>query len=139
MTIEEVHRWEQAIVHVFNLDDWDLTWCGGKFEHYDAVGATPKGQECLIEMKFRQKYYETKMLEKSKYDRLMNMPEDMVKLYFVNDPKANYMFWLNNIEMPKPIKLNCPDTTLWSTKKIKKEVYLLEENQAVVTNFNISY
>ena len=79
------------------------------------------------------------MLEKYKYDRLMDMPYDLVKLYFVNDKKANYLFWLNNIQMPEPTIINCPDTTLWTKKRIDKEVYMLEETNASITNFNITY
>lgn len=137
MTLAEVHKWEQAVIHLLNFDGWDLQWCGGGFDHYDAVGATPKGNECLIEMKFRTAYYETKMLEKYKYDQIMNMPYDMVKLYFVNDPNANYLFWLNEISMPEVTELYCPDTTLWTKKKKTKEVYLLEESQATIMNLNI--
>lgn len=136
MEISDVHKWEKAVIAVLNFDGWDLEWCGGGFEHYDAVGATPKGNECCIEMKFRTKYYETKMLEKYKYDQLMDMPHDMVKLYFVNDPKANYLFWLNEIIMPEPVEMYCPDTTLWTKKRANKEVYLLEESQATLININ---
>lgn len=136
MKLRDVHKWEQAVIQVLNLDGWDLQWCGGGFEHYDAVGATPKGYECVIEMKFRKTYYETKMLEKYKYDQLMDMPADMVKIYFVNDPKANYFFWLNKISMPKPVELYCPETTLWTNQKKNKLVYLLEESQATITNIN---
>lgn len=136
MKLSDVHKWEKALIAVLNLDGWDLQWCGGGFEHYDAVGATPKGHECVVEMKFRKTYYETKMLEKYKYDQLMNMPADMVKLYFVNDPKANYLFWLNEIAMPEPTELYCPDTTLWTKSKKNKEVYLLEETQATIINLN---
>lgn len=139
MKISDVHRWEKAVVEVLNLCGWDLQWCGGQFEHYDAIGGTPKGVECVMEMKFRKKYYITKMIEKYKYDRLMEMPYDLVKLYFVNDPKANYLFWLNQIEMKEPSILKCPDTTLWTKKRIQKEVYLLEESDASITNFNVSY
>jgi len=136
MTLAEVHKWEQAVIRLLNFDGWDLQWCGGGFDHYDAVGATPKGNECLIEMKFRTTYYETKMLEKYKYDQIMNMPYDMVKLYFVNDPMANYLFWLNEITMPEVTELYCPDTTLWTKKRKNKEVYLLEESQATIINLN---
>ena len=52
----------------------------------DAIGKTPKGFDCVIEMKFRNKYYEDKMLEKDKYDSLMKLDKDIIKLYFVNDP-----------------------------------------------------
>ena len=136
MKIKKVHRYEKAIISFLNFDGWDLQWCGGGFEHYDAVGSTPKGNECIMEMKFRNKYYPDKMLEKYKYDALMNMPYDMVKLYFINDPKGNYIFWLNEIEMPEPVDMYCPDTTLWTKKKMLKPCYLLPENYASIININ---
>lgn len=136
MSLQRINQYEQAIVNILRLDGWDLEWCGGGFDHYDAKGYTPKGKECVIEMKFRNKYYETKMLEKYKYDKMMEMPNDIIKLYFVNDPKANYMFWLNDIVLAEPIELNCPSTTLWDQEKKPKLVYLLEESQASIINQN---
>lgn len=134
--IKNIHKLEQGVVHLLNFDGWDLEWSGGEFEYYDAKGYTPKGEKCVIEMKFRKKYYPTKMLEKGKYDRLMKLPDDIVKLYFVNDPKANYLFWLNNIIMPEQEEKYCPSTTLWNNQKKTKEVYLLEESQAAIINLN---
>ena len=122
---------------LLNFDGWDLEWCGGGFDHYDAVGRTPKGFECVMEMKFRQKYYPSKLLEVDKYNRLMDMPYDMVKLYFINDPKVNCLFYLNTIKLPEPVEMYCPDTTLWQKKKIKKLCYLLEEDDASIININI--
>ena len=136
MNINKVHELEQAVVKILNLDGWKLEWSGDGYEHYDAKGFTPKGKPCVMEMKFRNKYYETKMLEKLKYDKLMSMDQDIVKLYFVNDPKANYMFWLNDIELTEAKELYCPDTTLWSKKKVNKTVYLLKEKQAAIINKN---
>lgn len=136
MNINKVHKLEQAVIKILNLDGWDLDWCGGGFEHYDAVGETPKGKPCVMEMKFRKTYYETKMLEKLKYDKLMDMPADMVKLYFVSDPKANYIFWLNDIKLDPIESLYCPDTTLWTKSRSNKAVYLLREEQASIINPN---
>tara|TARA_B110000305_G_scaffold175433_1_gene194051 strand:+ start:230 stop:649 length:420 start_codon:yes stop_codon:yes gene_type:complete len=137
MNIEGVHKLEKAVILFFNtFSGWDLEWCGGGFEHYDAVGATPKGKECVMEMKFRNKYYEDKMLEQYKYDQLMKMPSDLVKLYFINDPKGNYLFWLNTIELPEPVDMWCPDTTLWTKKKVTKPCYLLPENHASEITYN---
>ena len=36
-------------------------------------------------MKFRKKHYDTKMLEKDKYDALMALDKDVIKIYLVND------------------------------------------------------
>lgn len=136
MKLDEVQKYEKAVVFLLNVDGWDLEWTGKGFEHFDAKGKTPKGFNCVIEMKFRNKYYSEKLLEKYKYDALMEMKSDIVKLYFVADPKGNYLFWLNDIQLPKVEKRYCPSTTLWSKKKEIKEVYLLKENIASRINWN---
>ena len=46
------------------------------------------------------------MLEKEKYDALMDL--DVVKIFFVNDPKGNFMYYLNTLEMPTPVKKVLP-------------------------------
>ena len=134
MGIQKIHRWEKALIMFLNIDGWKLIHTGNSYESYDAKGKTPKGFDCVIEMKFRTKYYEEKMLEKHKYDSLMVLDKDIVKLYFVNDPKGNYMFYLNKLELPPPVEKYCPDTTMWTKKRLLKPVYLLEENQATIIN-----
>ena len=134
--INKIHKLEQALVLLLNLDGWKLKWTGEGSESWDAEGLTPKGKECVIEMKFRNKHYDTKMLEKAKYDKLISTGK--VALYFVNDPKANYLFWLNDIKMPEPVKKYCPDTTIWTKKRVLKPVYLLEESKAIIINKNNS-
>jgi hypothetical protein len=136
MTIQKIHKLEQAVIWFLNFEGWELTHTGSEFEHYDAKGITPKGRKCVIEMKFRKTYYETKMLEVKKYEALMSLPEDIVKIYFVSDPKGTYMFWLDGIEKLKSVKKYCPRTTLWNDQKKSKEVYLLDENLASYVNKN---
>ena len=139
MGIETIKKFEKVLVAFLNMDGWDLEWTGDGFKHYDSCGFTPKGNPCVIEMKFRNKYYEEKMLEKYKYDALMKMDKDVVKLYFVSDPKGNYLYWLNALELPEPVDMYCPDTTLWTKKRLLKPVYLLKENQATRINLNEPY
>jgi len=139
MGITKIHKWEKAVIMLLNLDNWELEWTGEKFEHYDAKGKTPKGHDCVIEMKFRDKYYADKMLEVYKYNELMKLPKDTIKLYFVNDPKGNFMYWLDNLDMPEPKELYCPDTTMWTKKRLNKKVYLLKENEASIINLNTTY
>jgi len=134
--ISNIQKWEKAVVAILNITGWDLVWSKNQFEHYDARGLTPKGFECVIEMKFRNDYYEKKLLEKYKYDKLMEMEEDIVKLYFVNDPKANYLFWLNKLELNETTNLWCPESTLWRSKKVRKTCYLINERDAIITNIN---
>ena len=134
MGLSKIHLYEQAVVQVLNMDNWDLKWAGNGFEHYDAIGKTPKGHDCVIEMKFRNKYYEEKMLEVYKYEKLISMDSEIVKLYFVSDPKGNYLYWLNYLDMPEPVEMYCPDTTMWTKKRLLKPVYLLTEEQASIVN-----
>jgi len=139
MGIKNIKKWEKILTAFFNMDGWDLEWTGDGFKHYDACGFTPKGHPCVIEMKFRNKYYPEKMLEKYKYDALMKMDKKVVKLYFVADPKGNYLYWLNELELPEPKEMYCPDTTMWTKKRLLKPVYLLKENQATRINLNEPY
>ena len=136
MGIKKINQWEKAVVLILNLDGWELEWTGEGYSHYDAKGKTPKGFDCVIEMKFRNKYYEEKMLEKYKYDALMELDKAIIKIYFVFDPKGNFMYWLNTLKMPTPVKKYCPDTTMWTKKRLLKEVYLLKENDASRINLN---
>lgn len=137
MDIKEVHKLEQSTVLVLNsFDGWDLTWSSAQYEHYDASGFTPKGHKCVVEMKFRKKYYETKLIEKYKYDKLMQMDDDIVKLYLVSDKKATYIFWLNEINVGDVTNMWCPDTTLWTKKRVMKPCYLLKENEATLINLH---
>ena len=92
MKIETIHSFEKAYVDALNLDGWRLVHTGETNLPFDAQGISPKGHKAVIEMKFRDKYYETKILEVGKYNNLMKMDSDIQKFYFVNDPKGNYMF-----------------------------------------------
>jgi len=130
MNLTKIEKFEQAVILILNtFDGWKLEHTKSN-EIYDAVGLTPKGRKCVIEMKFRNKYYEDKMLEKKKYDNLMKLDNDIVKIYYVSDPQGTYMYWLDGIKDFKEIKKYCPSTTLWSNKKETKSVYLLPESIA---------
>ena len=129
--IDKIHKLEEATVLMLNkFDGWDLNWTGEGFTKWDAEGLTPKGQECVMEMKFRNKHYPDKMLEKDKYDALISTGK--VAIYFVSDPKGTYLYWLNNLELPPLKEMYCPDTTMWTKKKINKPVYLLTEDLAAL-------
>ena len=137
MEIKKIKQWENALILLLNFDGWNLKSAESNIEIFDAYGKTPKGFDCVIEMKFRNKYYETKMLEKDKYDSLMALDKKIIKIYFIADPKGNFMFWLNNLKMPLTEKKYCPDSTIWTKKRVLKNVYLLKENKASRININI--
>ena len=50
--------------------------------------------------------------------------------------RGNFMYWLNELKMPKTVKKYCPDTTMWTRKRVHKDVYLLKENDASRINLN---
>lgn len=134
MSLSRVHQFEQSIVSLLNLQGWHLEWCGGGYEHFDCIGTSPKGNSVVMEIKWRKKYYEKKMIEKYKYDKLL--AEDAEALYLVADPKGHYIFWLNDLAKQETVELYCPDTTLWTKKRNNKECYLLDERDAHKIHIN---
>ena len=137
MTKDESEQYEKVICLWLNgFLNFRLNWVGEENTFYDLRGLTPKGNKCVIEIKVRQKYYKDKMLEKYKYDKLMSLPEDVVKLYYVSDPKGSYIYWLNEIKIPKVESIRCPSTTMWSQERKNKEVYLLPERLASLVEWS---
>lgn len=131
--IKTTNKFEKAFILMLNtFDGWQLEWVGDKNLCYDAIGFTPKGNNCVVEMKFRKKHYETKMLEKKKYDALISLPNDIVKIYFVSDPKGSYWYWLDKLKELKTFEKSCPTTSYWGGNKVQKEVYLLKEEDASI-------
>ena len=66
MEISEVHKWERAVTMLLNVLGWDLEWVGKEDKSWDAEGYSMYNRKVVIEMKFRDKYYEEKLLEKHK-------------------------------------------------------------------------
>lgn len=129
--IKRTNKFEKAFIWFYNsFDGWQLEWVGDKNLPYDAIGKTPMGEDCVIEMKFRKTYYDTKLIEKKRFDNLMKLPKKVVKIYFVSDPKGSYWFWLNKLDELNIFNKRFPETTHWSGTKVKKEIYLLDESQA---------
>lgn len=127
------HKWEQAIINVLNLDGWELEWTGNEFEHFDAKGKTPKGFDCVMEFKLRHAYYSTKVLEKYKYDKLMEM--DCLKFYYVFDEVGNYLYYLDTLKLPEPKIIKSKTTEKYENKNlIDKIVFMLSESQASIIN-----
>ena len=128
------HKWEITIIEILNSDGWELKWCGKNTEHYDAIGKTPKGFNCVMELKLRHKYYPTKVLEVYKYEKLMEIKE-YLKFYYVFDLKGNYLYFLDNLVLPEKTIINCKTTEKFDNEEfIDKSVYMISENQASIIN-----
>lgn len=137
MTKDDADKYEKAISLMMNAFlGFQLNWVGDENTFYDLRGLTPNKNKCVVEIKVRQKYYKDKMLEKYKYDKLMTLPDDVVKLYYVFDKKGSYLFWLNKMELPPVKTIKCPSTTMWSKDRKDKEVYLLPERLASIVDLN---
>ena len=133
MTPTSHHKWEKAIILIMNMDGWNLEWTGGEFEHYDAKGKTPKGFDCVVEFKLRNAYYPTKILEKFKYDKLME--NECMKFYYVFDLRGNYLYHLDTLVLPTATSVNCKATQKFERdEQIDKTVYMLSESQASIVN-----
>jgi hypothetical protein len=127
------HDFEKAVINIMNLDGWELEWCGGEYEHYDAKGKTPKGFDCVIELKLRHAYYPTKILEKFKYDHIMK--EDCMKFYYVFDSGGNYLYHLDTLVLPEEVNIKCKVTEKFEDSYImNKKCYMLTESQASIVN-----
>jgi hypothetical protein len=126
------HKWEQGIIHLMNLDGWQLEWTGEAFEHYDAKGKTPKGFDCVIEFKLRHAYYQTKILEQYKYLKLMQEP-NVMKFYYVFDCKGNYLYHHDNLKLPEIEPMQLQSTTYFENNNtINKDCYMLSESMASI-------
>lgn len=126
------HKWEQGIIHLMNLDGWELEWSGEAFEHYDAKGKTPKGFDCVIEFKLRNKYYQTKILEQYKYLKLMQEP-NVMKFYYVFDCKGNYLYHLDTMKLPEIEPMQLQSTTYFENNNtVNKDCYMLSESMASI-------
>lgn len=137
MTKDESEQYEKTVALMMNgFLNFQLNWVGDENTFYDLRGLSPNGNKCVVEIKVRQKYYKDKMLEKYKYDKLMTLPDDVVKLYYVFDKKGSYLFWLNQMELPPVKSIRCPSTTMWSKDRKDKEVYLLPERLASLVDYN---
>jgi len=137
MTKDESEQYEKTIALMMNgFLNFQLNWVGDENTFYDLRGLSPNNNKCVVEIKVRQKYYKDKMLEKYKYDKLMTLPDDVVKLYYVFDPKGSYLYWLNEIELPPVESIRCPSTTMWAKDRKDKEVYLLGEDLASLVDYN---
>jgi len=132
---EKIELLEKLVVSFFNLDGWNLRHAGNK-ELYDAKGFTPKGIPCVMEIKNRNSYYQEKMIEVGKYERLMSLDKEILKFYFVIDPKGNYLFLLNDIDVGVEKNFDCPNRSYKTTNMKRKKIYLLNDSKAIIINLN---
>lgn len=86
-----------------------------------------------IELKCRRKHYDTLLIEKKKYDAMIQKCEKHLDtpMYFNSTPKGIYSFNLYLVQPDWEINNKNPATTYFSNyEKIEKEVAYLQISQA---------
>ena len=108
----------------FIIDDLEDT---DEMCHYDMESI-----RSIIEIKVRKSYYDKWMIEKYKYDKLMNLCGDKDCFYVV--AYKNMLYWYDlkdiNISELELSVMDCPKTSHFENNKIvKKESYILPNNK----------
>ena len=104
-----------------------------KSEHeYEYIDATSNGYKLTIELKCRHTHYDELILEKDKYESLMDRANDLgfTPFYINSTPKGIYAFNLRKITVTWTTK-RLPASTFNKAPAIDKEVTLLHIDKAV--------
>lgn len=104
-----------------------------KSEHvYEYIDATSNGYRLTIELKCRHTHYDELILEKDKYESLVNRANDLgfTPFYINSTPKGIYAFNLRIIKVTWITK-RLPSSTVDNGPAIDKEVALLHIDKAV--------
>jgi hypothetical protein len=105
-----------------------------KSEHtYEYIDATSTGYRLTIELKCRTTHYDELILEKDKYESLMDRANDLgfTPFYINSTPKGIYAFNLRKITVTWITK-RLPSSTFYEAQEIDKKIALLHIEKAVV-------
>jgi Holliday junction resolvase len=104
-----------------------------KSEHtYEYIDATSNGYRLVIELKCRHIHYDDLILEKDKYESLMQQAEALgfTPFYINSTPEGIYAFNLRKIKVNWKIK-RLPSSTVDKGPAVDKEIALLNIKEAV--------
>ncbi len=104
-----------------------------KSEHtYEYIDATSNGYRLVIELKCRHIHYDDLILEKDKYESLMQQAEALgfTPFYINSTPEGIYAFNLRKIKVNWTIK-RLPSSTVDKGPAVDKEIALLNIKEAV--------
>ena len=104
-----------------------------KSEHtYEYIDATSYGYRLSIELKCRHTHYDELILEKDKYESLMQQANELgfTPFYINSTPQGIYAFNLRKIKVTWTTK-RLPSSTVDNGPDIDKEIALLHIDKAV--------
>lgn len=136
MDFATIFELETQLVFLLNLDGWQLIKSEDEFAVFDAYGYDTNGKRCVVEFKFRNDYYDTKMMELKKYDSLMAI-NTTKKYYCVIDSGGAYMFDLDHIDKSDCHTIDLPKKTITDKpEKKQKQIFFLKKSDAIAYNYN---
>jgi hypothetical protein len=99
---------------------------------YEYIDATSHGYRLSIELKCRHTHYEELILEKDKYESLMQQANELgfTPFYINSTPKGIYAFNLRKVTVTWTTK-RLPSSTVDNGPDIDKEIALLHIDKAV--------
>ena len=104
-----------------------------KSEHeYEYIDATSNGYRLTFELKCRNTHYDELILEKDKYEALMDRADDLgfTPFYINSTPNGIYAFNLRKITVTFTTR-RLPSNTMENGPAIDKEIALLHIDKAV--------
>lgn len=127
-----MNNWNEIDLFNFLKENYypDLLLMENKMSKWDCYSEFKRHR---IELKCRKYHYDTLLLEKKKYDAMINIcNEDLnIPIYINSTPKGIYSFNLFLIKPTWEINNKNPATTQFGNKeKIEKEVTYLHINEA---------
>ena len=110
----------------------DLKPASDKYKFYDCYSVNDRS---IIELKYRTTHYDTLLIEKIKYDKLVsNCAEHDYKPLYINEtPKGIYSFNLSLTEPEWQVNYKNPKTTQFTNNnRVPKEVAYLDVKDAII-------
>lgn len=110
----------------------DLEKATDKFSTYDFLS---EERESIFEVKVRKVHYDDLVLERGKYERLLEVALNLDKIpwYINSTPEGVYAFNLEVVNTPEWSKRKMPKTSHFSNReKIEKEVGYLSTCSAII-------
>ena len=104
----------------------DLIKAKNKYSRWDCIDNTNK---LIIELKCRRRHYDTLLIEKKKYDAILNRANELgyTPLYINSTPKGVFSWDLGVQKIDWNIEFKHPATTAFSNRKVvSKEVGYLD-------------
>lgn len=113
----------------------DLRLADDQYSKWDCVSDRHK---FLIELKSRRTHYDTLLIEKIKYDSLLQRAEAVgyIPLYVNSTPKGVYSFRLNELELNWETNTKNPATSEFSNRlRVEKTVSYIPISKAKVIEY----